>query len=105
MNLLKKLKKRRKGVVDMTPIKYTKPERDNMIYSDVVGYVEKKKAKEVSLEDLQEELKDSLEEELKKTYSPELVKQFEEENPGKHAKWRGNWTKQFITWAKNANPT
>lgn len=72
MKFLKKLRARRKGEILMTPLP-------------------KIKAIKVEPEELKIEIV---------SYSPEKVKKYEETYPGKHAIWRGNYTKQFVKWAE-----
>jgi len=91
MKFLRKLKARRKGEINMTPL----PKK--MLQGIVIFDKEAdKKARIIS-----KEIKELAEE----SYSPDLIEQFEKENPGKHAMWRGSWTKQFTTWVKNVNTT
>jgi len=82
MKFLKKLKRKLKGEVDMTPLEPT-PMKDF-----------------VDLREIKSKYQEPKEEEK---YSPELIKKFEEEFPGKHAVWRGNYTKQFTSWAEKQN--
>lgn len=82
MKFLKKLKRKLKGEVDMTA--YPKQAQD---FVDL-----REEKKRIIMEKV---------EEFNKEYSPELIEQYEQENPGKHAIWRGNYTKQFVAWAND----
>jgi len=99
MKLFRKLKKKVKGEVDMTPIE-SKP-HDFVSFQSISSKYSKKKEEIDELVEKQEE-KDIEEESFSAT--PAQIKAFEEEFPGKHAVWRGNFTKGFKTWcAKNDN--
>jgi hypothetical protein len=51
------------------------------------------------------EVKEDITEEENVSYSKELTSKYEKENPGKHAIWRGNYTKGFKQWAADASPS
>ena len=90
MNLLKRLKKRAKGVVIMTPLPKTCQD-----YVPIA--VEESKALKEALDKQAEEESFSA--------TPKEINKYEEENPGKHAIWRGNFTKQFKVWAGHIDTT
>lgn len=87
MKLFKKWKKAR-GEIDMTPF----PEKRCKDFVPLIPSGHQKKTEEL-------ETVIKAVEEPEKEYSPKLVKIYEENFPGKHAVWRGKFTKQFTVWA------
>jgi len=94
MKFIKKLKARRKGEILMTPL----PKKDIKSY---VSFEEKKLIKESSK--ISKEIKEVIIDDEDESYSPELVKAYQKQNPDKNAIWRGKYTKQFKTWAQDAD--
>ena len=88
MGILKKLRKKAKGVVTMTP--FPIKECQDYVPFDSIPTKDTKELKELLEKQAEEEQFSS---------TPKEINKFEEENPGKHAIWRGNFTKQFKVWA------
>lgn len=58
----------------------------------------KPKQKEITIEELEAEFEDKAEKEAKEESNKSIYEIFELENPGKHAVWHGQRTKQFKDW-------
>lgn len=93
MKFIKKLKARRKGEINMTPL----PKKETL---QPFVYFEDNKTKETNK--ISKEIKELITDE-DVSYPPELIKEYQDENPDKHAIWRGKYTKQFVKWAENAD--
>lgn len=81
----------------MTPLPKKKAIQDIVIFED-------KKA-DKKIRKMNKEIKDLAEKQEEVSYSKELIDKWENLNPGKHAIWRGNYTKQFVAWAANVSPS